>query len=172
MPPPFRILFVDEGPVGRLGAAPRAVDREGVLAIDLPAGVLAPKHVEAEAGRSSLLVLLDGTEHARAAILGHARLPPILRFGDDGRDPRAASRALAQVLHGLLVIGVIPLANRHGVGEVAQDDAVGALVVVDQPLAMPSADRQWLMAIGVDEGDRLHRGFVHTTSFVISGSTT
>src|SRR5215813_12060986 len=172
MPPPLRILFRDEGPVGQLGAAPRAVDREGVLAVDLPAGVLAAKHVEAEARPPALLVLLDGAEHARAAIPGEAGLPPILGLGDDGGDPGAAPRALAQVLHGLLVLRVVFAPHRHRVREVAEDDAVGALVVVDQPLPMPAADRQWLKAIGVHDWDRAHRGFVHTTSFVISGSTT
>src|SRR5262245_7653412 len=157
MPPPVTMLFLDEGPVGQLGAAPRAVDREGVLAVDLPAGVLAPKHVEAEAGHLPLLVLLDGAKHAGAAVPHEARLAPILCLGDDRGDPGAAPWALAQVLHGPLVLRVVLLANRHGIREVAKDDAVGALVVVDQPLPMPTADRQGFMAIGVHERDRAHR---------------
>src|SRR5262245_40436384 len=157
MPPPFRILFLDEGPVGQLGAGPRAVARQGVLAVDLPAGVLAAKHVEAEAGHLPHLVLLHGAEHPGAAIAHEACLPPILRLGDDGGDPRPAPRALAQVLHGPLVLRAILPANRHGIREVAQDDAVGALVVVDQPLPMPTADRQGLMAIGIHDRDCAHR---------------
>src|SRR4030095_13218416 len=157
MPPPFTMLFLDEGSVGQLGAAPWTVNREDVLPIDLPARILAAKHVEAEAWRPPHFILLDGAEHAGAAIPGQTRLPMILRFGDDGGKPGTAAWALAQVLHGPLVLRVVLLANRHGIREVAKDDALGARVVVGQPLPMPAADRQGLMAIGVHERNRAHR---------------
>src|SRR5262245_10993182 len=60
------------------------------------------------------------------------------------------------MLHGVTLFRLVPAPDRGGIGEEPQHDRLPRPVVVDEPLAMPPADRQRLATGRIHGRHRAH----------------